>query len=122
MHSAVDWPAVVRRMWLRMDYMPASFGIRVLELGDRVALLAYLTANAMQVSGGTLPPGRGRMTFSQLCSRCHALPDPRLYSAQAWPAVFMRMERNMERMQVRLPNPAETAAILDYLQSVGRGR
>jgi hypothetical protein len=28
MHSATDWPLVARRMWLRMEWLPDSLGIR----------------------------------------------------------------------------------------------
>lgn len=116
MHSATDWPSVVRRMWLRMERLPSSLNLRIPDPGARATLLGYLTANALQVSGANLPAGRGRAEFSEVCSRCHALPDPKVHSAQDWLAVFLRMERNMERMNVRPPSQAETAGILAYLQ------
>src|SRR6266511_4527675 len=28
-HSATDWPSVVRRMWLRMEWLPDSLGVQV---------------------------------------------------------------------------------------------
>src|SRR5579862_5810742 len=28
-HSAVDWPIVTRRMWLRMEFLPESLGVQV---------------------------------------------------------------------------------------------
>lgn len=118
MHSATDWPRVVRRMWLRMDRLPDSLGIRTGSEGDRSMLLDYLSANALQVSGGDLPHGRGRDDFALVCSRCHALPDIRLHTNGDWPAVFMRMERNMERMNVAPPTPEQTTNILLYLQEV----
>jgi hypothetical protein len=117
MHSATDWPSVVRRMWLRMDRLPASFSIRIPDEGTRAHMTEYLTANALQVSGSTLPPGPGREEFAAICSRCHALPDPRVHSSKDWLTVFMRMERNMERMNVRPPTKDETTGILTYLQN-----
>ncbi len=117
MHSASDWPSVVRRMWLRMERLPDSLEVAVPMAGDRVTLLRYLNANALRVSGATLPAGLGRDEFATVCSRCHALPDPRVHSPQDWPAVFMRMEGNMERMKVRPPTPEETSRILQYLQA-----
>lgn len=80
-------------------------------------MLAYLTANALQVSGASLPEGPGRAEFSEVCSRCHTLPDPKVHSSQDWLAVFLRMERNMERMNVKPPTKEETSAILSYLQN-----
>ncbi|HET8624482.1 MAG TPA: hypothetical protein VFM14_13045 [Gemmatimonadales bacterium] len=119
-HSATDWPGVVRRMWLRMDRLPQGLRVQTPGVGERVLLVNYLTDHALQVSGGALPPGRGREHFAQICSRCHALPDPAIHSAEDWVAVFQRMERNMERMKVRPPTAEETEGILLYLQNVPR--
>jgi hypothetical protein len=57
-----------------------------------------------------------------VCSRCHALPDPRVHSAQDWVAVFERMERNMERMKLKPLARAQTTDILLYLQDVASRR
>jgi cytochrome c2 len=118
MHAATDWPRILRRMWLRMDMLPDSFQVAVPAVGDRAALSRYLMANALKVAGEDLPAGAGRDKFVEMCSRCHTLPDPRLHSPQDWPGVFMRMEENMNRMQVRPPNRSETEAILLYLQEL----
>jgi mono/diheme cytochrome c family protein len=118
MHSATDWPGIARRMWLRMELLPASQQVKVPTAAERFTILEYLNANALQVSGSSLPPGRGREAFAQVCSRCHALPDPRVHSRDDWPAVFSRMERNMERMQVPSPSREQTTDILLYLQMV----
>ena len=91
--------------------------VQLPDPGARSTMLSYLTTNALKVSGATLPAGRGRAEFAEVCSRCHALPDPKIHSAQDWLAVFLRMERNMERMNVRQPTQAETSEILAYLQS-----
>jgi len=117
MHSATDWPSIARRMWLRMELLPAGRRVKVPTAAERFAILDYLTANALKVSGATLPPGRGREAFSQVCSKCHALPDPRVHSREDWPTVFARMERNMERMKVPPPTREQTTDILLYLQS-----
>lgn len=120
MHSATDWPRVLRRMWLRMDRLPTSLGVRTLDEGDRGGVLNYLMANALMVSGVELPAGAGRQDFAVVCSRCHALPDIRNHSARDWPAVFQRMERNMERMNVAPPTSNQTSKILLYLQDVAQ--
>lgn len=120
MHSATDWPSIARRMWLRMELLPAARHVKVPTSAERFAILDYLTASAMKVSGTTLPPGPGREAFSQVCSRCHALPDPRVHSREDWPTVFARMERNMERMKVPPPTRDQTTDILLYLQSVAK--
>lgn len=118
MHSATDWPGIARRMWLRMELLPSTLGVKVPTAAERFAILAYLTSNALKVSGTTLPAGPGREAFSQLCSRCHALPDPRVHSREDWPTVYARMELNMERMKVPPPTREQTTDILLYLQTV----
>ena len=120
-HSATDWPSVARRMWLRMEWLPESLGVKVPTAAERFEILKYLTANALAVSGSVLPAGKGRESFSLVCSRCHALPDPRVHSKEDWPTVYARMERNMERMKVKAPTPQETQDILSYLQTVAAG-
>ena len=120
MHSATDWPGVARRMWLRMEWLPPTLGVKVPTVAERFTTLEYLTANALKVSAVNLPPGPGRETFQLVCSRCHALPDPRVHSPADWPTVFARMQQNMERMKVAPLERSQTSDILLYLQSTGR--
>lgn len=117
-HSATDWPSVARRMWLRMDYLPTTLGVKAPTAADRYTILNYLTTNALKISGSVLPAGKGRDEFATVCSQCHALPDPRVHSAQDWPTVYARMERNMERMQVQPPGGTVGTDIMVYLQTV----
>ncbi len=121
-HSATDWPSVVRRMWLRGEKLPAEFNIQLPDVGERSTVLTYLTAHALQVSRATLPRGRGREEFMNGCSRCHALPDPRVHSKPDWLAVIMRMERNMERMNVAPATRDQIGAIVQYLEGAGAVR
>lgn len=116
MHSATDWPSVARRMWLREDGLADSMGVAVPTTSERFLMLNYLTANGLKVSGANLPAGAGREAFQLVCSRCHALPDPRNHSAQDWPTVFARMETNMARMKVPPLKGTQTTDILLYLQ------
>lgn len=118
MHSATDWPSVARRMWLRMDRLPEAMAIAVPDQAARSMLLSYLTANALPITALTLPEGPGLDTFEAICSRCHTLPDPRVHAPEDWLTVYLRMERNMERMNVAPATRAETEAILGYLQEV----
>lgn len=122
MHSATDWPSVARRMWLRMEMLPSSLGVQVPTPADRFTILTYLLSNSLKVSGSVLPPGKGRDEFAIVCSQCHAVPDPRVHSPQDWPAVYSRMERNMERMGVRPPTATQTGDILLYLQAQAQRR
>ena len=121
-HSATDWPSVARRMWLRMEWLPESLGVQVPTAAERYEILKYLTVNALKVSGSVLPAGKGREVFAEVCSRCHALPDPRVHSKEDWPTVYARMERNMERMKVKAPTAQQAEEILMYLKTTGTGR
>jgi cytochrome c5 len=121
MHSAVDWPSITRRMWLRMERL-GDLGVQNPTAAERYTMIGYLTANALKVSGANLPPGKGRDQFAVTCSRCHALPDPKSHSPQDWPAVYSRMERNMDRMQVMVQLKPQTADILSYLESASAAR
>jgi mono/diheme cytochrome c family protein len=114
-HSATDWPRVLRRMWLRSDRLPDTFGIRMLAEGERGRVADYMIANALK-TGTDLPPGPGKEEFQAICSRCHALPDIKVHANADWPAVFQRMERNMERMNVSQASQEQTSKILLYLQ------
>jgi hypothetical protein len=105
-------------MWLRIDLLPPELEVDVPTLAERQVLLQYLLDNSLKVSGATLPEGRGRAVFSETCSRCHALPDPRQHSPADWPAVVMRMEQRMQQMKVAGASPDQTREILAYLQRV----
>jgi cytochrome c5 len=119
MHGAQDWPSVARRMWVRIDMMHGELGVNVPGSGDRVALLNYLLANALKVADH-LRPGPGRDVFEATCSRCHLLPDPQQHSSPDWPAVVMRMERNMERMKVSGVTNQQAQTIITYLETASR--
>ncbi|HYL22395.1 MAG TPA: hypothetical protein VEU74_11585 [Gemmatimonadales bacterium] len=100
-----------------MEWLPESLRVQVPTNAERYEILQYLTVNALKVSGSVLPEGRGRESFALVCSRCHALPDPRVHSKEDWGIVFARMERNMERMKVAPPTPEQTEDVLHYLQT-----
>jgi metallo-beta-lactamase family protein len=46
--------------------------------------------------------------------------DPRVHSPADWPAVYSRMQQNMERMKVAPLTRSQTTDILLYLQATGR--
>lgn len=116
MHAAQDWPSVARRMWVRIDMMHGDLGVRTPTAADRIQLLDYLLAHALKVAD-SLPPGRGRDVFEATCSRCHLLPDPRVHSPADWPAVVLRMERNMDRMKIGGVTSDQAQQIVRYLET-----
>ncbi len=116
MHGPVDWPGVARRMWLRIDMMAGGLQIQTPSTEERAVLLAYLQKNALKVAEN-LPPGPGKATFEAVCSRCHALADPRVHSQVDWPVVVMRMEKNMEKMRVSGVTRPQAEQIIGYLRT-----
>jgi len=115
MHGPVDWPGVVRRMWVRIDMMAGALGVQIPSTAQRAELLTYLQAHALKVAE-SLPAGAGREVFQSVCSRCHALADPRVHSPPDWPVVVMRMEKNMEKMKVSGVTHDQATTIVAYLQ------
>ena len=115
MHSATDWPAVLRRMWLRMGLIDQTYTIPVPELGDRLVMLDYLSANALKVNMGNLPDGPGRQFFVTTCSQCHELPDPGQHSSEDWYVVVRRMHQHMEDLLGQTLTTEQTEQLVQYL-------
>jgi cytochrome c5 len=120
-HGAQDWPFVTRQMWLFIDQMRGELGVQSPSTVERVQLLNYLQANALQVAA-SLPAGAGKETFQATCARCHVLPDPRRHSPVDWPNVVMRMERNMERFRLSGVTHGMAEQIVGYLQMASARR
>jgi cytochrome c5 len=115
MHSATDWPGVARRMWLRMGLLDPSWNIRVPDLGERIIMLDYLTANALRVSHATLPDRPGRAEFETTCAQCHELPDPQQHSSADWFVVVRRMNDHMRTILGKELPAATIEQITGYL-------
>lgn len=120
-HSATDWPVVLRRMWLRTEGLPTSYGVPVPDARERVLILNYLLGNALEVSKTELPDRPGRESFTSTCSRCHELPDPRQHTANDWAAVVIRMRQHMVQMLRESPPQNQVQGIILYLEQVSRG-
>lgn len=121
MHSATDWPIVLRRMWMRMDKVAGAFQYPVPSTAERAVLLPYLIDHALEVGKAQLPPGPGRDEFMATCSRCHALPDPKQHSPSDWVAVGRRMRQHSEDMLGETIHPDRFAQIVLYLERVSQG-
>jgi cytochrome c5 len=117
MHSATDWPAVTRRMWLRMGALGTDFTGPEPEMGQRIVMLDYHTANALRVSEGNLPDGPARQVFIDTCSQCHELPDPRQHSGQDWFVVVRRMNEHMQAILGTSITSDQIEQIVRYLGS-----
>ena len=121
MHEARRWPSVLDRMVVRMRGK-GNLGTLMTEMMGNVeapsdaeqrALLAYLARNAQKpldeakIPEVLQPSGE---SFRLACNQCHALPDPKRYTAAQWPTVVERMRKNMEwmnRIVGSKPDPTE---------------
>lgn len=121
-HSAADWPPVVRRMWLRIEGVDASYAVSAPASAERAALLRYLMEHALSARRTALPDGPGRDQFVAICGRCHELPATDSHSAEDWGAVVARMGTLMETMVGEALPPEEVSAITGYLQAAGQTR
>lgn len=117
-HSSSDWPAVVRRMWLRTSRVTSMVNVTLPDVAERIIIVQYLLDNALQVSSATLPEAPGRNAFTATCGRCHALPDPAQHSPADWPAVVLRMKTRMETMLDRTLSQDEMQRIVRFLERV----
>lgn len=115
-HSRVDWPSVLRRMWLRMGRLPEELAVPVPETAERMLMMNYVLDNALRVIDTDLPAGPGRERFTGTCARCHALPDPTQHSPEDWVAVVFRMMDNMDNMLGERLSEVERGRIITYLQ------
>jgi cytochrome c2 len=118
MHHAAKWPAVLDRMVVRMQgkgnmgalMRDMMAGVSAPTRSEVAAIGDYLRRNAME----PLDPGKypaintpQARSFKLACQQCHVLPDPQRYTAQQWPAVVRRMEKNMEWMNRIVGNRAD---------------
>lgn len=117
-HSATDWPAVLRRMWLRMGKLGGGLTVPVPETGDRIIILEYVMANALEVSTENLPDAPGRDRFEALCGQCHELPDPRQHSPADWLVVVRRMGSHMNDLLGQMLSAEDLQAVVQYLERV----
>ena len=125
LHTATGWPAVVARMVARERMMSDQdmMGIQAPSAKEQATLLAYLQKHAQiplnkaTAKGLDTPAGRA---FSATCSQCHALPDPAQHTAAEWPAVVLRMQRNMVAMGKPVPSQSTLDAIGTYLHKYAK--
>ena len=109
MHEPKKWPVVVERMVPRMEgrgnmgklMADMMAGVQAPSAEETRTLTAYLRKHAQKPINLKRYPdlnARAGESFRVACSQCHVLPDPRRHTAQEWPAVVARMQKNMEWM------------------------
>jgi hypothetical protein len=118
MHHAEKWPAVFERMVVRMRgkgnlgelMQDMMAGVEAPSVDEATVLLAYLQKHGQKPLDPKKYPAVNRpegQSFKLACQQCHVLPDPRRHTASEWPAVVVRMEKNMEWMNRVVGNRPE---------------
>jgi len=109
MHERAKWAGIVERMVWRMQgrgnmgelMQDLMAGVAAPDAEDARVLTRYLERNAQQgIDAARYPDldGDAGKSFRLACAQCHVLPDPRRHTAQEWPGVVARMQRNMQWM------------------------
>ena len=127
MHSAGEWPATAGRMFARMEMMAGMQGMMMdidnPSTSERETVLGYLQKHSLKsITQDELPlPGsHDASVFTEKCSRCHALPNPKLHTAGEWPGVVDRMQANMRSMGKTIITENEKKTIVGYLTGHAR--
>lgn len=138
MHSAQEWPLLLRRMILRGETLGEHLGgplVAELVGSERMiegmgmpylpsaeaadSLLAYLQKHALPVAGpGELGDGADTRFFVEKCGICHETPSPAAHTAEEWQAVLVRMnEANMPVMGVEPLTDEELERVRAFLEA-----
>lgn len=137
MHSAAEWPVLMRRMVMRAQTLrdrmggPLATGMvgEVLMSGmtatvvpspeDADSLQAYLQRHALMAAAPEeLAEGPGRDLFIEQCSTCHEAPSPAAHTASEWNGVVVRMRANMAMMDVEPFTSEQSEEIAGYLRGL----
>lgn len=135
MHSAEEWPILMRRMEMRSrslrnrmrgpmserimgEMMMAGMGHSIVPSdAEQDTLVDYLQRNALPVvEPESLGDSEGAALYVELCSRCHQTPNPRAHSLDDWRSqVLPRMQSNTARLGLERMTEQEQRRILEFL-------
>lgn len=133
MHTADEWPILVRRMRMRASTLRARMGgphtsemlgeillsgMASTELPSREdtdSLVAYLQRNALPAATAEPDTTPGGRLFVEVCRTCHELPSPTAHTANEWAGVVARMRGNMLAMDVPQIDDEQYRQIIAYL-------
>ncbi len=126
LHTAAQWPAVVKRMNRRMQMMTGMMGIKAPNRQELATILTYLQAHGQEPVTAALTPylnTKAGRAFRGVCSRCHVLPSPTEHTAAEWPALVARMKGYMASMGKPVPNEKTMKEIVGFLRKhAGSGK
>ncbi len=124
LHTGQEWPNVLTRMVKRMRKMElGGLGMMQIESPSQAELeilASYLVGHSMvgmDPQRSREMTGPGADAFREICSACHARPDPGQHTRDEWPAVVDRMTRNMRSLDRVVPSDRELDQVITFLQS-----
>jgi cytochrome c5 len=124
LHASSEWSDTVARMVQRMQRMSASerdiLHVSIPPQQDLNQLIAYLEAHGFRMIDITRYPDLDTPignAYQAVCSQCHALPDPALYTIDEWRPIVSRMRKNMAVLGVPEPEEVELSKALSFLQN-----
>lgn len=120
MHTAQEWEQVLARMRLHMDEHRGGMLMRIMVPGERedTAMTEYLKRHALRgisreaLADSNSPPAQA---YAEVCSTCHALPEPTLHTGKEWMLTVLRMKRYIEDAALKLPDEASMQLVRQYL-------
>ncbi len=124
-HAAQDWPMIVDRMDRRMQMMAQGrmgmmrHSIEPMTPAEKMALIDYLGKYSFQAANPEMLSGEQGTavdTYINVCSRCHALPDPAAHDSEEWLLVVDRMANNMNNLGMDPMTTEQKKEIVTYLQ------
>lgn len=139
MHSADEWPLLMRRMQTRAEtlnerlggpiteslmgeYVLAGMATAAVPSSDELTVMTeYVQKHALPVAApGEIGGSEDDLYFVQQCAACHATPSPRAHTAAEWPEVVARMRANATLQDVVPLDDQQAQRIVDYLSAGAR--
>lgn len=136
MHSATEWPILLRRMEMRARTLEHRMGGPLTEgltgeillagythtalpsAAEMDTITAYVTRHALPAARpGELGGGSDAALFVEHCSVCHETPSPKAHTAAGWQAVVQRMQANAAMMGVPPLTDAQVDRVVAYLSA-----
>jgi cytochrome c5 len=138
MHTAEEWPILLRRMFMRARTLQGRLGgariegavSEMLMAGlqsaniptseDQDSLIAYFTRHGLPAAvPGEIGDGPEAQFYAEVCSRCHEVPSPTAHGPEGADALVTRMIAMMDMLGMEPPDDSERQRIVAYLKAAG---
>lgn len=136
MHTAEEWPILLRRMTMRMRTLRDRLGGETIEgtvdemlmaglqaaniptPEDQDSLIAYFTRHGLpNARPGEIGDGPDDQLYMEYCALCHEAPSRTAHGPEGARALVYRMSAMMEILDMMPPNDAEKERLVAYLQA-----